>query len=100
MSDLFATQAGRLAGMNLGSKTLKWSLHLATLLAVAACSDATTPRDTLDVTIALASTGGPWVTSDINGHPQVRCQVNFSLTASGKANATWENAIFRIYVGK
>src|SRR5262245_66607307 len=87
--------------MNLGSKTLKWSLHaaIATLFALAAC-DSTAPRDTLDVTIALASTGGPTISSNVDGTPRVSCQLNFSLTASGKVNATWENAIYRFYIGK
>jgi len=95
-----ATQTGRVVGMNLGSKTLKWLLHAVTLLAVAACSDSTAPRDTLDVTIALASTGGPTISSNVDGTPRVSCQLNFSLTASGKVNATWENAIYRFYIGK
>jgi hypothetical protein len=72
----------------------------ATLLALAACSDSTSPRASLDVKIALASTGGPTMSSDADGNPQVACQLNFSLTASGKVNATWEDAIYRFYVGK
>ena len=100
MSDLFATQAGRLVAMYLGSKTLKWALNAATLLALAACSDLTGSRDTLDVTIAVVSTGGPTFRTGADEQRLVACQLNLSLTASGKANATWENAIFRFYVGK
>jgi len=72
----------------------------ATLLALAACSDSTSPRASLDVKIALASTGGPTMSSDADGNPLLTCQLNFSLTASGKVNATWEDAIYRFYVGK
>jgi len=72
----------------------------ATLLALAACRDATSPRTSLDVKIALASTGGPTMSSDADGNPLLTCQLNFSLTASGKVNATWEDAIYRFYAGK
>ena len=72
----------------------------ATLLALAACGDSTGPRDTLDVNIVVASTGGPTMSSDADGNPLLTCQLNFGLTASGKVNATWEDAIYRFYVGK
>lgn len=73
---------------------------IVTLLVLAACRDSTAPRDSLDVAIGLTSTGGPTMSSDAAGNPQLTCQLNFSLTASGKANATWEDAIYRFYVGK
>ena len=80
----------------------RWSplAAIATLFTLASCGDSTGPRDSLDVVIALASTGGPTIGSDANGDPQLTCQLNFRLTASGKTNGTWEDAIYRFYVGK
>jgi hypothetical protein len=75
-------------------------LAAAMALALGACGDSTGPHKTLDVQIALTSTGGPTISSDANGTQQLTCQLNFSLTAAGNVSATWDNAVYRFYVGK
>lgn len=69
---------------------------------VAGCSDSTGlgAEKGATVSVAVSSISGPDLTVDLQGNPQVRCQVHLTASTTGEGNASWMDGELLFYFGR